>query len=210
MPRLNVININFNIVGYFSNGSSREKYLYYKIDCSDLLKLNFNTHTYWFGKHGCSDRLNLSLLYLHNITLFILFCIMYFCRFHNLLASLLDGSAVSFGVRSWKLSNVRKRSVGWVTKIIISRAPPCYGRHFSRWSRLHWQTLPGTNQHCARVVGYSSISLCEINKEDLCLSSGDINRLIRDTYTPLTLFPWRSNRGISDISPRRPRFTKMT
>jgi hypothetical protein len=30
------------------------------------------------------------------------------------------------------------------------------------------------------------------------------------TYIPLTLYPRRGSRGISDIPPRRPRFTKIT
>jgi hypothetical protein len=35
-----------------------------------------------------------------------------------------------------------------------------------------------TNPHWARVVAYGSFSLCEVHKEGLCLSSGDINRLM--------------------------------
>jgi hypothetical protein len=35
-----------------------------------------------------------------------------------------------------------------------------------------------TNTHWARVGGYGLFSLCVIHKEDLCPSSGDINRLM--------------------------------
>jgi hypothetical protein len=44
----------------------------------------------------------------------------------------------------------------------------------SRWSRLHLQSLAPTNPHWARVVGYGSFSICVINKEGLCTSSGDM------------------------------------
>jgi hypothetical protein len=48
----------------------------------------------------------------------------------------------------------------------------------SRWSRLHMPSLAPTNPHWARVVGYDPFSSCVIHKEGLCLSSGDINRLM--------------------------------
>jgi hypothetical protein len=68
--------------------------------------------------------------------------------------------------------------IGWVTKNILSRAPPCFGRHVKPLARLHLQSLKPTNPHWARVVGYGPFSLCAINKEGLCSSSGDINRLL--------------------------------
>jgi hypothetical protein len=40
-------------------------------------------------------------------------------------------------------------------------------------------TFLATNSHWARMVGYGPLSLCIIHKEGLCLSSGDINRLMR-------------------------------
>jgi hypothetical protein len=48
----------------------------------------------------------------------------------------------------------------------------------SRWSRLHLQLLAPNNPHWARVVGCGPFSLCEIHKEGLCPSSGDINMLM--------------------------------
>jgi hypothetical protein len=39
-------------------------------------------------------------------------------------------------------------------------------------------TNPPANPHCARVVGYGLFSLCVIHMEDLCPSSGDINKLM--------------------------------
>jgi hypothetical protein len=40
------------------------------------------------------------------------------------------------------------------------------------------QSLAPTNPHWVRVVGYGLFSLWLIYKEGLCLSSGDINRLM--------------------------------
>jgi hypothetical protein len=40
----------------------------------------------------------------------------------------------------------------WVTKHILSQAPPCFGRHV-QLSRLHLQSLAPTNPHWTRVVG---------------------------------------------------------
>jgi hypothetical protein len=48
----------------------------------------------------------------------------------------------------------------------------------SRWSRLHLQSLAHTNPHWPRVVGYGPFSLYVIQKEGLCPSSWDINRLM--------------------------------
>jgi hypothetical protein len=48
----------------------------------------------------------------------------------------------------------------------------------SRWSRLYLQSLAPTNPHWARVEGYGPFSLCLINKEGMCSSSGDIDKLM--------------------------------
>jgi hypothetical protein len=63
--------------------------------------------------------------------------------------------------------------IGWVTKNLLRRAPPCFGRHVK-------PLVPAapTNLHWARVVGYGPFSLCVIHKEGLSPSSGDINRLM--------------------------------
>jgi hypothetical protein len=67
--------------------------------------------------------------------------------------------------------------IRWMTKNILSRAPPCFEGTLSHWSRLHLQSLAPTNPYWARVVGYDPFSLCVIHKEGLWLSSG-ISRLM--------------------------------
>jgi hypothetical protein len=47
---------------------------------------------------------------------------------------------------------------------------------FTRWSRLHLQSLAPTNPYWASVVGYGL--LCIIHKESLYPSSGGINKLM--------------------------------
>jgi hypothetical protein len=76
----------------------------------------------------------------------------------------LDGPAVS--ALRLKIVEVEQRwsVIGWVTKNLLSRTPPCFGTP--------------TNTHCARVVGYGPFSLCVIHKEGLCPSSRDINRMM--------------------------------
>jgi hypothetical protein len=56
------------------------------------------------------------------------------------------------------------------------QASPCFRRTESRW--LHLQSLVPTNPHWARVMVYDPFSLCVINKEGLCPSSEDVNRLM--------------------------------
>jgi hypothetical protein len=90
------------------------------------------------------------------------------------------------------------------------------------------------NPRWTRVVIYGPFSLSAIHKESLCLSSGDINRLMMMVicrtlmlgqgliglhavtyihtykYIPLTLDPRRGSRSVSNFPPRRLCFTKMT
>jgi hypothetical protein len=68
--------------------------------------------------------------------------------------------------------------LGWVIKNLLSRAPPCFGRHVKPLVPLHLQSLAPTNPHWARVVGYGPFSLWVIHKEGLCPISRDINRLM--------------------------------
>jgi hypothetical protein len=65
--------------------------------------------------------------------------------------------------------------IGWVTKILLSRA---WAGTLRRRSWLHLQSLAPNNPHWARVVGYGPFSLCVIHKEGLYASSGDINGLM--------------------------------
>jgi hypothetical protein len=53
----------------------------------------------------------------------------------------------------------------WVTKNLLSRAPPCFGSHW------------------ACVVGYGPFSLCVIHKEGLCTSNGYDDDEDGDTVT---------------------------
>jgi hypothetical protein len=85
--------------------------------------------------------------------------------------------SVSFGVRSRKLSNVGQ-SLDRIPKNYYLELLRASEGTLSRWFQLHFQSLPPTNTHWARVVDYGSFSLCVIHKESLYPSSGDINRLM--------------------------------
>jgi hypothetical protein len=84
--------------------------------------------------------------------------------------------SVRFGERSRKLSNVGQSSDGGPKILYLELLHASEGT-LSRWSRLSLQLLAATNPHWARV-GYGPFSSCEIHKEALCPSSGDINRLM--------------------------------
>jgi hypothetical protein len=68
--------------------------------------------------------------------------------------------------------------IGWVTKTYYLELVRASEGTLSRWSRLYLQSLAPTNPHWARVMASGPFSLWVIHKEDLCYSSGDINRLI--------------------------------
>jgi hypothetical protein len=65
--------------------------------------------------------------------------------------------------------------IGWATKNLLSRAPPCFGRHVEP---LVPSVFAVVKRLWVRVVGYGPFFLCVIHKEGLCLSSGDINGLM--------------------------------
>jgi hypothetical protein len=115
--------------------------------------------------------------------------------------------SVRLGVRSRKLSNVstfQRSVIGWVTKNLLSRAPPWFGRHVKplvpaafavvsthpQYGFIYYLFTYGlpTNPHWVRVVGCGPFSLCVIHKEGLCPSSGDINRLMMMTRALSALF----------------------
>jgi hypothetical protein len=79
----------------------------------------------------------------------------------------------------------RWSAFGWVTKNYLELLRASEGT-FS--FRLYLQSL-ATNPHWARVVGYGSFSLCVIHKEDLCLSSGDIDMMMMmiETLTGISI-----------------------
>jgi hypothetical protein len=89
----------------------------------------------------------------------------------------LDGPAVSALRRAIVEVKQRWSVTGWMTKYLLSLLRASKGM-FSRWSRLHLQSLAPTNPHWARVVCCVPFSLCVIHKEGLCHSCGDINRLM--------------------------------
>jgi hypothetical protein len=89
----------------------------------------------------------------------------------------LDGPAVSVLRRAIAEVKQRWSVIGRVTKNVLSRAPPCFGRTLNRWPRLNLQSLALINPHWARIVCYGPFSLCVIHKEGLCPSSWLINRL---------------------------------
>jgi hypothetical protein len=77
----------------------------------------------------------------------------------------LDGLAVSEHRRT--IAEVKQcwSVIGWVTKNLLSRAPPCFRRHVKPCFKRHVK-----------------FSLCVIHKGALCPSSGDINRMIITVY----------------------------
>jgi hypothetical protein len=102
---------------------------------------------------------------------------------YNSLRIFLTDLRLSFLLARWPRGRPLRRAIaqvkqrwsviGWVTKNLLCRAPPCFGRHV-----LYLQSLAPTNPHWARMVGYGPFSLCIIHKEGLCPSNGDINRLM--------------------------------
>jgi hypothetical protein len=59
-------------------------------------------------------------------------------------------------------------------KLIISS----FGRHVKPLVLAAFAVLTPTNPHWACVADYGPLSFCVIDKEGLCPSSGDINRLM--------------------------------
>jgi hypothetical protein len=78
--------------------------------------------------------------------------------------------------RSCKLSSWSV--FGWVIKNLLSRAPQCFGGHVKPLVSAALAVVSTHQPHWARVVRYGPLSLCVIQKEGLCPSSGDINMLI--------------------------------
>jgi hypothetical protein len=68
--------------------------------------------------------------------------------------------------------------IGWVANIYYLELLRALESTLSRWSRLYLQSLASTNPQWASVVGYGPFFLWLIRKEGLCLSNGDINRLM--------------------------------
>jgi hypothetical protein len=93
----------------------------------------------------------------------------------------LDGPAVSALWRAIMEVKQRWSVIGRVTKNLLSRTPPCFRTHIVRWSRLHLQSGPpalGPRASPCWPFVCGPFSLLVIHKEGLCLSGGDINRLM--------------------------------
>jgi hypothetical protein len=88
----------------------------------------------------------------------------------------LDGPAVSAFRRVITEVKQRWSVIGWVTKNLLSRAPPCFARHVKPLVPAAFAGI-STNPHWVLVVDYGPFFLCVIHKEGLCPSSGNINRL---------------------------------
>jgi hypothetical protein len=78
--------------------------------------------------------------------------------------------------------------IGGVIKNLLFQAL-CFGRHVKPLVPVAFASLAPTNPLWACVVGYGPFSLCVIHKKGLCLSSGDINKLI--------MMMWLSLEGIN-------------
>jgi hypothetical protein len=79
----------------------------------------------------------------------------------------LDGPAVIALRRAIAEVKQRWSVIGWVSKILLSRASE---GTLSRWSRLHLQSLPPTNPHSARVsiVSVKNIFIIYLSALEFC------------------------------------------
>jgi hypothetical protein len=69
--------------------------------------------------------------------------------------------------------------IGWVSKNLLSRAPPCFGTHVKPLIPAAFAVVSIQQSTLGPRGGlYSPFSLCVIHKEGLCPSSGGINRLM--------------------------------
>jgi hypothetical protein len=89
----------------------------------------------------------------------------------------LDGPAVS--ALRLAIAEVKQRwsVIGWVTDNLLSLALPCFESHAKPLVPAAFAVV-STHQPALGPRGYSQFSLCVIHKEDLCPSSGDVNRLM--------------------------------
>jgi hypothetical protein len=69
----------------------------------------------------------------------------------------------------------QKKVIGWVTKNLLSRAPPNFGRHVKPLVLIAFVDV---STHQPALGSRKAFSLCVIHKDRLCPSSGDINRLM--------------------------------
>jgi hypothetical protein len=67
--------------------------------------------------------------------------------------------------------------IGWVTKTVLSQAPPYFKRHVKPLVPAAFAVV-SIHQLALGPRVYGPFSLWVIQKEDLCSSSGDINMLM--------------------------------
>jgi hypothetical protein len=68
--------------------------------------------------------------------------------------------------------------IGWATKNVLSRAPPCFERHVKPLVSAAFAVVSTHHRALGPRGGLRLVSLCVIHKEGLCLNSGGINRLM--------------------------------
>jgi hypothetical protein len=107
------------------------------------------------------------------------------------------------GQSVWRaIAEVKQRSqrpvIGWVTKIYYLGLFRASEGTLSCWSRLHLQSFEPTPVS-RRVYVRQAVS-----------RKNDCRITYIYTFIPLTLYPRRGGRGISDIPPRHSRFTKTS
>jgi hypothetical protein len=100
---------------------------------------------------------------------------------------------VPLDYHSIRTSQVKQRwsVIGWVTKNLLSRAPPCFGRHVKPLVPAAFAIVSNQPALGLRVGSWPDLLMC--NREGLCPSSGDINKADDETnlwaiiYQPLNV-----------------------
>jgi hypothetical protein len=90
----------------------------------------------------------------------------------------LDGPTVTALWRAIAEAKQHWSVIGWVTKNVLCRAPPCFERHVKPLVPAAFAVVSTHQPRWARLVGYGPFSLCVIRKKGQCPSSGDINGLM--------------------------------
>jgi hypothetical protein len=88
------------------------------------------------------------------------------------------------------IAEVKQRGsvIGWVIKNLLSRAPPCFGRHFKPLVPAAFAVVSTHQPALGPRGGLWPVLLCLIHKESLCCSE-DIKRLMMITHDHHALRP---------------------
>jgi hypothetical protein len=97
-------------------------------------------------------------------------------RLHNVCEEL-DDPAVSALRRAIAEVKQHWSVIGWVTKNLLSRTPPCLGKLVKPLVPAAF-TVDSTRQPALGVAGYGPFSLRVYHKEGPCPTNGDINMLM--------------------------------